>query len=45
MENNELIKMCTEKAQLWLGEGYDEETAKEIQEETNISTEKGLFDE
>ena len=26
-------------------EGYDEETAKEIQEETNISTEKGLFDE
>ena len=26
-------------------EGYDEETAKEIQEETDINTEKGLFDE
>lgn len=30
MENNELIKMCTEKAQLWLGEGYDEETRNEV---------------
>ena len=30
MENNELIKMCADKAQLWLGEGYDEETRQEV---------------
>ncbi|MDE6783048.1 MAG: phospho-sugar mutase, partial [Paramuribaculum sp.] len=33
MENNndELLKTVTAKAQVWLGEGYDEATRKEVQ--------------
>lgn len=30
MEDKELIKNVTEKAQIWLGEGYDEETKAEV---------------
>lgn len=30
MENEELIKTVTEKANVWLGEGYDEETRTEV---------------
>ncbi len=30
MENNELIKMCADKAQVWLGADYDEETRNEV---------------
>lgn len=31
MENQELLKQVTEKAQVWLGAGYDEETRAEVQ--------------
>ena len=31
MENEQLLKEVTEKAKLWLGDGYDEETRKEVQ--------------
>ena len=31
MENDELLKSVTEKAQVWLGAGYDEETRAEVQ--------------
>lgn len=31
MENQELIKMVTEKATKWLSPDYDEETRKEVQ--------------
>ena len=30
MENKELLAQVTEKAQMWLGEGYDEETKAEV---------------
>ena len=30
MENNELLATVTEKAKVWLGEGYDEETRTEV---------------
>ena len=30
MENNELIKQCTEKAQTWLTAAYDAETQAEV---------------
>ncbi len=30
MENEELLKQVTEKAQVWLGAGYDEETRAEV---------------
>ena len=30
MENNELIKFCTEKAQNWLTPAYDAETQAEV---------------
>ena len=30
MENENLIKMVTEKAQGWLADGYDEETRAEV---------------
>lgn len=30
MENEQLLKEITAKAQIWLGEGYDEETHKEV---------------
>jgi len=31
MENEELLKQVTERAQVWLGAGYDEETRAEVQ--------------
>ena len=31
MENEELLKSVTEKAKVWLGAGYDEETRAEVQ--------------
>lgn len=31
MENEQLLKEVTEKAKVWLGDGYDEETRKEVQ--------------
>lgn len=31
MENDELLKSVTEKAKVWLGAGYDEETRAEVQ--------------
>lgn len=31
MENQELLKQVTERAQVWLGAGYDEETRAEVQ--------------
>ncbi len=31
MENDELLKSVTAKAQVWLGAGYDEETRAEVQ--------------
>lgn len=31
MENEQLLKEVTEKAKTWLGDGYDEETRKEVQ--------------
>ena len=31
MEDKELIKTVTEKAKIWLGDGYDEETKAEVQ--------------
>ena len=31
MENEQLLKEVTEKAQVWLGDGYDEETRAEVQ--------------
>ena len=30
MENNELLATVTEKAKVWLGEGYDQETRTEV---------------
>lgn len=30
MENNDLLKSVTEKAKVWLGNGYDEETRREV---------------
>ena len=44
MENNELIKMCTEKAQLWLGEGYDEETRNEVKAMLEAEDKSALVD-
>ena len=31
MQNDELLKQVTERAQVWLGEGYDAETRAEVQ--------------
>jgi len=31
MNDNELLKLVTEKAQQWLGEGYDQDTRNEVQ--------------
>ena len=31
MENDELLKSVIEKAKVWLGAGYDEETRNEVQ--------------
>ena len=30
MENEQLLKEVTAKAQVWLGDGYDEETRTEV---------------
>ena len=30
MENNDLLKLCVEKATTWLSPVYDEETRKEV---------------
>ena len=32
MENDELLKSVIEKAKVWLGAGYDEETRNEVQQ-------------
>ncbi|MDD6890456.1 MAG: phospho-sugar mutase [Bacteroidales bacterium] len=44
MENEELIKTVTEKAKGWLGEGYDEETRKEVERMLNADDKTELIE-
>lgn len=44
MENEELIKTVTEKAKGWLGEGYDEETRKEVERMLNAEDKTELIE-
>lgn len=44
MNNEELIKTVTEKAKGWLGEGYDEETRKEVERMLNAEDKTELIE-
>lgn len=44
MENEELIKTVTEKAKGWLGDGYDEETRKEVERMLNADDKTELIE-
>lgn len=44
MNNEELIKTVTEKAKGWLGEGYDEETRKEVERMLNAEDKAELIE-
>lgn len=44
MENEELIKIVTEKAKGWLGDGYDEETRKEVERMLNADDKTELIE-
>lgn len=44
MENDELIKLCTEKAQKWLTPAYDAETQAEVKRMLENSDKTELID-
>lgn len=44
MENDELMKVVTEKANLWLGDGYDEATKAEVRRMLNAEDKTELID-
>ncbi|MCM1094495.1 MAG: phospho-sugar mutase [Lachnospiraceae bacterium] len=44
MENEELMKVVTEKANLWLGNGYDEETKAEVKRMLEAEDKSELID-
>lgn len=44
MENDELMKVVTEKANLWLGDGYDEATKAEVRRLLNAEDKTELID-
>lgn len=44
MENEELMKVVTEKANLWLGNGYDEETKTEVRRMLDAEDKSELID-
>ncbi len=44
MENEELMKVVTEKANLWLGNGYDEETKAEVKRMLDAEDKSELID-
>ncbi|MDE6305775.1 MAG: phospho-sugar mutase, partial [Muribaculaceae bacterium] len=44
MENEELIKTVTERARIWLGAGYDEETRAEVQRMLDASDKTELIE-
>ena len=44
MENDELMKIVTEKANLWLGDGYDEATKAEVRRMLNAEDKTELID-
>lgn len=44
MENEELLKSVTEKAQVWLGEAYDAETRAEVQRMLNAEDKTELIE-
>ncbi|WP_289159315.1 phospho-sugar mutase [uncultured Muribaculum sp.] len=44
MENEELMKVVTEKANLWLGNGYDEETKTEVKRMLEAEDKSELID-
>ncbi|WP_290380837.1 phospho-sugar mutase [uncultured Muribaculum sp.] len=44
MENDELMKVVTEKANLWLGDGYDEGTKAEVRRMLNAEDKTELID-
>ena len=44
MENNELIARVTEKARVWLGDGYDEETRAEVRRMLDADDKTELID-
>lgn len=44
MENDELMKVVTEKANLWLGDGYDETTKAEVRRMLNAEDKTELID-
>ncbi|MBD5284823.1 MAG: phospho-sugar mutase [Bacteroides sp.] len=44
MENEELMKVVTEKANLWLGNGYDEETKTEVKRMLDAEDKSELID-
>lgn len=44
MENEELVKTVTEKAKGWLGEGYDEDTRKEVERMLNADDKTELIE-
>lgn len=44
MENDELMKVVTEKANLWLGDGYDEATKAEVLRMLNAEDKTELID-
>ena len=44
MENNELMATVTEKAKVWLGEGYDEETRGEVKRMLEADDKTELID-
>lgn len=44
MENDDLLKVVTEKAQSWLGDGYDEETKVEVRRMLDAEDKSELID-
>lgn len=44
MENDDLLKVVTEKAQSWLGDGYDEETKIEVRRMLDAEDKSELID-
>ena len=44
MENEQLLKEVTEKAQVWLGDGYDEETRVEVKRMLNADDKTELIE-
>ena len=43
MENSELLKEVVARAQVWLGEGYDEDTKAEVKEMLDADDKTPLY--